>query len=211
MPPFNIGPYPFRTKGEAEQEVRRILHESPMREPLHGYEYDLIRSLVDMHHEAAVKIGCGVDSIYVDIVEYGSRGYWIKRTDATVIDFSYKRALRKPTARADAAAAMRREIMPQISEYLSLAFANAGTVSCPVTGQKLRRGDGHVDHVIPFASIAHDFLMHQGLTWDDVQVCSNGIGCAMTDRDLARSWQDWHREKAVLRFIHASANLRRAS
>lgn len=211
MPPYSIGPYPFRTKGEAEQEVRRILHESPMREPLRGYEHDLIRCLVDLHHDAAEKIGPGVKSIYVNVVEYGSRGFWIERTDATVIDFSYKRALRKPTARADAAAAMRREIMPQVAEFLASAFAESDTIACPLTGQHLRRTDGHVDHVIPFASVAHDFLMHRGMSWDDVRVRGNAIGCELSDRDLAHDWQEWHRSKAVLRFIHASANLRRSA
>lgn len=50
-------------------------------------------ALLARHVDAVKKIGVGVDHFKVDKDGYGGKCFWIVRTDASQIDFTYKRCV----------------------------------------------------------------------------------------------------------------------
>lgn len=210
---YVIGPYVFSTKKSATEYVREILHSSTLEQPLEGEAFTLIRSLLDLHHAAETKIGVGVASIEVRIIEFGSRGFWITRTDGTMTDFSYRTALNgAPTLKANAQAALRWEVHSQIEEFRESVFRD-GPVTCPLTGQTLTHDTAHVDHADPpFAELAENFAALAG-GWSALEVkCADGPGCRryLKDQELGEVWRQHHQLAARLRVVHRDANLARS-
>jgi hypothetical protein len=211
VPERIIGPFAFPTRKEAETRIRAILHESNLHEPLVGDEFALIRALLDLHHDAKTKIGAGVVSINVRVIEFGARGFWITRTDGSSIDFSYRTALNgAPTQKTLVQQALRWEIQDQIEEFRAEAFAD-GPVTCPLTHQPLSQSTAEIDHIVPFADLITEFVPAVG-GWLVLQVeCVGETGCRrqLVDREIAQTWQDLHKATAQLRVVHKSANLAR--
>jgi hypothetical protein len=65
------------------------------------YKYDLgdkvsaddaehLACLVAMHPQANEKIGTGIESFSVRTADYGTRCFWVNRTDGTTERFSFK-------------------------------------------------------------------------------------------------------------------------
>lgn len=210
-----IGSFTFPTRKAAETEIRRVLHETERGTPLQGADFDLIRGLLDCHHDAVNKSGCGVASIKVRTIEYGSPGFWITRVDGTEDDFSYRTALDgAPNRNTAIRQAMRHAIRQQIDDYRRAQFAaqadHDGTLLCPLTGLRIRRIGAHVDHIEPFADIANRFISGCGGP-ESIPLGSSPQhpGPALTDPIQLIAWTIYHRQQARLRVVHASANLAR--
>lgn len=205
-----IGPFEFPTKKEATTQIRDILHTAPLREPLAGDDLALISALVTCHPDAEEKIGAGIQSINVRIIEHGSRGFWITRTDGTVIDFSYRVCLNNSLAghRPRVLDALRRGIDDQINDHRRHFFATTTEPRCPLTDQPLRPDQAHVDHEHPtFAELAATFIAAVGdPATIPTRAAPNGIGHVLANPTHLAAWQDFHRAKATLRVIHRSAN-----
>ncbi len=209
-----IGSFEFPTKKEATARIRDILHGAPLSEPLVGDDLALISALVTGHPDAAEKIGTGIRSINVRIIEHGSRGFWITRTDGSVIDFSYRVCLDNALAghRPRVLDALRRGIEDQVKEHRRRYFATTTGPRCPLTDQPLRPDQAHVDHEHPtFAELAAIFIIAAGGDPGLIPTrpAPNGIGHVLADPLHLQAWQDFHRAKATLRVIHRSANLAR--
>lgn len=213
MPTFTIGPFTYPTKAEATDAVRAVLHRAHIGQPLQGGDDVLIRSLIEMHPNAAAKIGSGVASVRVEIIEHGQRGFWIYRHDGTCTDFSYRKAMTKPSKESEVKAAMRRAIADQIVAYRNSLFNNTDTVTCPVTSNTLRIGEGHVDHIIPFAAIVAAFMEGYRLSYDSI-ILNHGID-GQIGRELPEpvksNWVAFHQYVAKYRYIHPAANRRRGA
>lgn len=82
----------FRTKAAALRHFRAMLHHSI---PL---DQRLLGELLALHPRAAEKVGPGVEHFYVAGAAYGSRCFYVKRTDGTRTDFSYLKCLAAPKA-----------------------------------------------------------------------------------------------------------------
>lgn len=210
-PPLGLGAVLFPTKKAAEMRVREILHTHPLGVPLDGVDMEIVGALISRHPHAADKIGAGVAKVTVDVVEGGSRGFWITRTDGTRTDFSYRKALYAPGHRQRVTAALRRAVEASVVRFKYDTFRDTDTVVCPVTGQTLDRRLGHVDHVVPFADLVDEWLRSEDMTVDDVEVRTGDgvIGDRLADPWLEVDWKTFHDERAVLRYIHPAANQRR--
>lgn len=210
-----IGPFVFPTRKAAEQEIRRILHGSEPGHPLEGDDLALITGLLGCHPRATQKIGCGIRTIEVRRIEYGSPGFWITRIDGTGDDFSYRTALNGTLSRKAAVrAAMRHAIRPQVDAFRRSHFdqhADAdGTVLCPLTGLRVRTSGAHVDHIEPFAELADRFVETCG-GFEAIRLGTSRDhpGPALTNPVQRDVWQAYHAQTARLRVVHASANLAR--
>jgi hypothetical protein len=208
-----IGPFVFATKKAAEAEIRRILHDSPLRSPLRGVDAELITALVSNHPHAAEKIGSGIRHIDVRIIDYGQRGFWITHTDNSSCDFSYRRALDGAlTPRAQCLQAMRSAVRDQIEEFRRQEFSRHIIIVCPLTDEDLTANDRtHVDHINDFALLAEAFVICHTEGYDSIPIGSSPThpGPALTEPTLS-AWQKFHAEQARLRIVHPSANLARA-
>lgn len=208
-----IGAFTFPSRKAAECEIRSILHNSPLNQPLVGAHSELITALVGLHHEAEEKIGAGIDHIEIRCIEYGARGFWIVRTDGTAVDFSYRTALGGARPHPEQVRrAMRFAIRDQIDDFRRVAFREAGDyIQCPLTGQDVTLGPwAHVDHVVDFATLADDYAsIFDGYQNIPVASSMSHPGPALEDPHLSL-WRRYHASRAELRVVHASANLARA-
>lgn len=210
-----VGSFTFPTRKAAEAEIRRVLHETERGTPLQGADFDLVRGLLDCHPDVTEKIGCGVASIKVRSIEYGSPGFWITRIDGTGDDFSYRKALDgAPNRNTAVRQAMRHGIRHQIDDFRRTQFAahadRDGMLLCPLTGLRVRPRGAHVDHIEPFADIAGRFINGCGGA-ENVPLGSspNHPGPALADPIQLTAWTIYHGQQARLRVVHASANLAR--
>jgi hypothetical protein len=207
-----LGGRTFATIGAAKLAVREILNSWPTGSPLTGEADVLVRDLLSRHPEAALKIGCGVESIGIRPVveQYASRGFWITRTDGSGTDFSYLKCFSPPTRAAEAKEGFRTAVRPQIRDFRDLVFAN-GLVVCPITGEVLTETTCQVDHEPPltFEALVKDFLGDIDPAEVDVNPTEDGSTVTrIADPEIEKLWQNYHRTYAKLRVVSIEANLR---
>lgn len=215
---FGDGRFTFPTQKAAKERIQAILYDYPTRSPLVDDALELVTAIVAAHPSAADKIGPGVASIDVRATNHGNRGFWITRTDGSVIDFSYLKALcGEHSHKTRVCGALRFAVRDQIDGFRRGWFATMATRGetplCELTGQRLWFGpQAHVDHIAPlFVELAERFISAVG-SWETVATrpVPSGIGQMLADEHLATAWQAFHEATAVLRVVHASANLARA-
>lgn len=88
--PLEIAGIPFDRKGDAHEYLKNILNSYGPEETVSKQDAAFLQQTLDRHPEAKEKIGCGVDSFFVRRADYGTVCFWIKRTDGSVVRFSYK-------------------------------------------------------------------------------------------------------------------------
>ncbi|AGJ59506.1 MULTISPECIES: DCL family protein [Streptomyces] len=214
MPKFRIGQREYPTKGAAGDAVRAIRDRYNVGETVDQLEDQrLLRDLIDLHKEAAEKIGCGIASFVIDRPMRGQHsGFKIVRTDGSEIDFSYLSCLSPPNHRQQVLAAMRGEVVDTISSYFALRAAT-NTLTSDLSGAELDANDPHVSYFQgpPFVEIGTQFAAAAD-GWDAIKLNSSATAgyAKFDDRDLAERWHEHHKEHAVLGLLTAQENLRRA-
>lgn len=101
--------------------------------------------------------------------------------------------------------AMRKTVDDQISEFRSsLPFK----FTCQESGLTLRKDQKYdVDHWgKPFIQLADDWLLSEGVTYDDIVLCGPMNHKKIKDPDLSLSWAQYHSENCILTPLHPSAN-----
>ena len=214
MPPFVLGPLTFPTKGAAKAEYRRILNGTPLDVPLQGRDAELVAALIaySKHENLRGKIGPGITSVVVRKSKFGTRAFWLWRTDGTCVDFSFHTALDgPPSASATLRAALRQEVDDQIHQFREQQLATA-RLSCGICGRMLGYpSETHVDHIDPtFAEMANKFVVLVESSGYSLAVkCGKGFERLLVDRELAQVWWLYHEHSARLRLTHAACNLGR--
>lgn len=87
----------FCTKKEAASFCSNLLKNHPLYTNLSGDNLDKITFILRGHEDREEKIGVGIKHIFIAPTIYKSVGFFIKRLDDTIIDFSYKSCLYPPT------------------------------------------------------------------------------------------------------------------
>lgn len=207
-----FGDRSFPSMGQAKAEFQRILKAAPLRTPLTGADLDLVWLLISegQHPEKAEKIGAGITAIDVRLNgRYGTRGFWLVRTDGTEADFSYLVALSggRPH-QAEVIRALRWEVDPQIQQFRDSVELPA---RCELCSTLISSGhSAHVDHADPpFSLLANRFAEVIG-GWHLIAVeCFGPAGRQLRDRGLAQVWHMFHQRTARLRLTHQQCNLTR--
>lgn len=91
-----------------------------------------------------------------------------------------------------------------------------GHVSCAVTGERLARDVGHMDHRPPmtFEVIVTTFLAGRGMALEDVPLTvgqDNQVSPEVTDEALGEAFRSYHTAVARLDFVKNTINLAQAS
>lgn len=213
MPKFRIGHREYPTKSAAGDAIREIRDRYQVGETVHQLEdQELLRDLIDLHKEAAEKIGCGIDSFVIDRPMRGQHsGFKIVRTDGSEIDFSFLSCLSPPNHRQQVLAAMRGEVVDTVSAYFAMRAAT-NTLTSDLSGTALDANDPHVSYFQgpPFVEIGTQFAAAAG-GWDSIELNSAAAAgyARFKDRDLADRWREHHKEHSVLGLLTAQENLRR--
>ncbi|MEQ8469393.1 DCL family protein [Coleofasciculus sp. E1-EBD-02] len=204
--PITIGDYDFPSKKSLMDNVRSILNKYCPGQCLDQQDFKLISLLLERHPEASKKIGCGINSIKVDIPqEWGNtrnayKCFWVIRQDGTCIDFSYRECISRSTPKAKFYSACREAVKDQIIEFKQKKFSQLNTATA-----------FDVDHVIPFVQIVEEFIQINKI--DVTKVSYNSAKKAgrseFEDTVLVKAWQIFHKQKAKLQILEHSQNLRK--
>lgn len=194
----------FPTQRAALEYFRGILYAYSVGEVVSDLMHDtLLRELSDRHPDAVEKIGVGISEFFINRTEAGdfghvsadARGIWIRRTDATVVDWSYQTAIKRPGQRVNFKDALRLAINDERVFMRDAAFA-AGPVRCALTGVPIpTKGDADVIYRDPtWSEIVEGFVVTLG-GWGKVETNSGfgeiAVGGRVTDPVVLNSWVDY--------------------
>lgn len=93
--PVTLNGITYPTKGKATEFLQSILYSYKIGQTISNPAHIAALNDLLLHHpEAAEKIGVGIQSFFVgDGGEHGGQCFWIRRTDTSTDDFSFKRCL----------------------------------------------------------------------------------------------------------------------
>ncbi|MCX5078709.1 DCL family protein [Streptomyces sp. NBC_00513] len=213
VPEVWIGSRRYATKKARQEAVQAILSRYSLGQVVDQEDDDLLlRDLLDMHPDAANKVGPGVDRFRIIPTPRGHhKGPEAVLVDGTKVAFSYQKCLDTPTHRQRVLDAMRTEIQPQVNTYYESRKASHTLVS-DESSKPLDPADVHVSYFRGprFHDIALEFVQIAG-GFDAVDLTAETArGLALfTNRALAEGWHAHHQERAVLGLLSANENLRR--
>jgi len=198
-----IGTVQFKTKKDAKQMISQWLKYS-----YSGYrpsqdELGWIIPLLEMHPHFEEK---ALDMIDLEVCYHPPAFHFnIKKSNGECEDISYNKCLSSTTntRRHATLKACRDIIRPQIRNFKE-AILNQKDLCCSVTGKPLCKNNIHIDHdysKLPFTDIVDNFLTHEGLKHEDIDVISLGITHTFKDEELCRRWFQYHQSVAVLRAL----------
>jgi hypothetical protein len=176
----------------------------------------MLREVLDLHPDAAEKIGPGVDYFYVGLtrdgdkfnVRPGATGIWIKRTDGSEVDFSYRTCINNHSDESDAKEGLRLAVEDRRLAYRASRIA-AGTFVSDVSGASLvGRDDAYVIYDDPaWGQLTYRFAENEG-GWDKILVHSgNGavvIGSHLLNTGVEARWLEFWDEHANVKLATPS-------
>lgn len=160
----------------------------------------LMSEVFHLHPDWPEKMGAGVDRVEVRIGGvYKSPAFWLIRIDGSAVDISYKVSLDGVRVAAVFVGAARNEVSGQTLEWRRNNPAPADGMHC--------------DHVRPFDAILKDWLETVGLKAEEVAVIKQRVGHSdlFFSRDLAVSWQRFHRKNAAYQWLEAAENVAKSN
>ncbi len=203
----------IETKAEVEGKVRTIVSKYLDKQPVDADDQAWLLKVFEHHYQYTDKIGCGLEHLEVrtnpSSTGRNTRGFWIQRKDGSAIDISWVVSLKPdgmPTEAQNVSNAARIEISDQIHHHHRYGECNV----CPLCNDAMeRRYNLHVDHEIPFQKLFAEFLKSKSLDYESVELEDLGPESRFADRELAKSWQEYHLANAKLRLTHDQCNLAR--
>lgn len=208
-----LGPFEFRTKGEAEAAIQEVANGAEIGKPVVGLAKEMILDLLERHPEASRKIGVGVSQVVVRVNAYKKRGFYLLRLDGSETDFSWTKCLSPPRPIDRVRTALRSCIADQKLEARDRHFAAGPNARCELTGVAITPATCHVHHEKPsFAELVDAFLAaRRVLPSEIVFVRADGVEgsrLAAEWRELGREFEEYHREHARMLVVHAGEHLR---
>jgi hypothetical protein len=88
--PITIGSLHFARKGDAAAHLQAMLHRYDVGDKVSAADEHVLRSALALHPEAQTKLGCGITHFSVRSADFGTKCFWLNRTDGTTEKFSYK-------------------------------------------------------------------------------------------------------------------------
>lgn len=200
------------TKKAIQAEIRAIVARSGIEKPLIGDDLAYVLKVLQGHPEWESKKGCGIGHLVVrENKSYGRKttfGFWIIREDDSEVDISWVEALSPTPHPTKVKLAFRQLITHQVHDYRTTKTVGGidGQVVCESCSQSVENPNANVDHRPPseFDDLVSAFLTERGLEFTFVEIAPNldgQIGDRLKNGELAKDWQEWHRERADLWLI----------
>lgn len=97
--PLNLGPLAFAKKGDAADYLKEMLHRYDVGDKVSVADSGILSAALARHPDAKAKIGCGVSHFSVRSADFGTKCFWLNRTDGTTEKFSYRACIfeKRPT------------------------------------------------------------------------------------------------------------------
>jgi hypothetical protein len=87
--PVTLGPHHFKKKGDAVAYLRAMLHKYDVGDRVSTDDAQVLRAALALHPDAGAKLGCGITHFSVRSADFGTKCFWVNRTDGTTEKFSY--------------------------------------------------------------------------------------------------------------------------
>lgn len=88
--PISFGDMHFAKRGDAIAFLNAILQRHDIGDKVNAEDSKVLMDALSHHPEAADKIGCGVSGFSVRSADFGTKCFWVNRTDGTTVKFSHK-------------------------------------------------------------------------------------------------------------------------
>lgn len=88
--PVSYGDLHFNTQTEARAFLNAMLKKYDIGDRVSESDAVILSAALELHPEAALKIGSGIKNFSVRSADFGSKCFWVNRTDGTTEKFSYK-------------------------------------------------------------------------------------------------------------------------
>jgi hypothetical protein len=220
--PVELATRSFEKQADATSFFKAMLNRYRPGERVNDEDGLDLAALLERHTEYVAKVGCGVNHFEVMLTEHGTRCFRIIRTDGSGTDFSYPHCIaqRPPTRKQEVSQAFRRAVLFDLYRARDAFFAaNVGVdgcVSCAVTGDRIARDAGHMDHRPPmtFEVIVTTFLAGRGMSVTDVPLTlgqDNQVSPEVVDQALSEAFRNYHTSVARPDFLKNTVNLAQAS
>jgi hypothetical protein len=211
--PFVVPSRTFPSKSAAKNYIRdEILHAYDLRRPIPAGTHDqILREILELHSDAAEKIGPGIDHFYIEetwrlpgreAVGRSQRAIIVVRTDGTERDWSYRHVIESPTKAANVKSALAFALDDGRLRRRDADFA-AGMppVHCARTGEVItQKHQADTQHLKPtWSELTSGFVKEHG-GWSAIETHSgNGyifVGRDVEDEELRNQWLDYYEEHA---------------
>lgn len=220
--PVELATRVFEKQGDAAAFFKSMLNRYRPNERVSDEDCLDLTALLERHTEYPAKVGCGVSHFEVMMTEHGTPCFRIIRMDGGGTDFSYLHCIaqRAPSRKQEVSQAFRRAVRFDLYRARDAFFAAHvsadGQVSCAVTGERIARDAGHMDHRPPmtFEVIVTTFLASRGMSLTDVPLTmghDNQVSPEVTDEVLGEAFRSYHTAVAQLDFVKKTVNLAQAS
>lgn len=97
--PVTIGGINFAKKGDALAYMKAMLHRYDIGDRVNASDAEFLLAALNLHPEASAKIGSGVTHFNVRSADFGTKCFWVNRTDGSTEKFSYKNCASSPQTR----------------------------------------------------------------------------------------------------------------
>jgi hypothetical protein len=87
--PVTLGPMRFEKKGDAVAYLKAMLHRYDVGDRVSAADCVVLEAALARHPEAKAKIGVGVADFSVRSADFGTKCFWVNRTDGTTMKFSH--------------------------------------------------------------------------------------------------------------------------
>lgn len=87
---INFGPLHFPRKCDAEKYLKNMLHKYDVGDKVSNDDAVILGAALALHPDAESKIGCGVSDFSVRSADFGTKCFWVNRTDGTTEKFSLR-------------------------------------------------------------------------------------------------------------------------
>lgn len=88
--PITLGSLHFRKKCDAAAHLKAMLHKYDVGDKVSADDAEVLRAALAHHPNAEVKVGCGITHFSVRTADFGTKCFWVDRTDGSTEKFSYK-------------------------------------------------------------------------------------------------------------------------
>jgi len=205
----------LNTKKETIKQIQLILNKPfRTRRILSTKEFNFVHTILEHHPEFNKKEKCGIEDIFIKKTIYNNNGFFIRRLDGTITDFSYLKCINGSNKLQEIKSMFRSAIRPQIVSFKYSIFNSDNEVICPITKKKLNNNNCHVDHYKPtFNQLFKKFIKEEGVDLNKLEVGGqnkdNSMNYYFLDKKLEKNWYDFHFFNSELRITSIQGNLRR--
>lgn len=219
MAKYEIAGLNFTTKNQIVAHVRALFERYDVGQFLGNEHFNFVMELLRGHSRYGLKVGCGIQAIRIDMnTEWKAyKMFTLIRVDGSEADVSYRECIYPTSKKQHFAAACRLAIVPDVLAFKQRFYdANrdsSNSVQCELSGVMVHWNEAHIDHAAPwtFQAIVEEFLSECGKPLDQIEVGGDEDGAFQNyfvDPSFAERFRVFHNEKASLRVLSKTANLK---